>query len=94
MFSLAELDPDLTDRVILLADTKDSQPLHPARGPYRIKVPDEKRPERCACQVKRTVGKNSKTPLESLKAKLVADESSFFDVFLAFQGFYKRDRGI
>jgi hypothetical protein len=27
--ALAELDPELTDRVILLADTKDGQPLPP-----------------------------------------------------------------
>ena len=44
VFSLAELDPELTDRVILLADTKDSQPLPPREGPFRIIVPGEKRP--------------------------------------------------
>jgi DMSO/TMAO reductase YedYZ molybdopterin-dependent catalytic subunit len=44
VFSLAELDPELTDRVILLADTKDGQPLPPREGPFRIIVPGEKRP--------------------------------------------------
>jgi len=33
VFSLAELDPELTDRIILLADTKDGQPLPPHEGP-------------------------------------------------------------
>ena len=48
-FSLAELDPEMTDRVVLLADTKDGQPLSPREGPFRIIVPGEKRPARwCA----------------------------------------------
>jgi DMSO/TMAO reductase YedYZ molybdopterin-dependent catalytic subunit len=50
-FSLAELDPELTDRVILLADTKDGQPLSPREGPFRIVVPGEKRPARWVRQV-------------------------------------------
>ena len=58
-FSLAELDPELTDRVILLADTKDSQPLPLREGPFRIIVPGEKRPSRWVRQVKAvTVRKN------------------------------------
>ena len=51
-FSLAELDPELTDRVILLADTKDGQPLPPREGTFRIIVPGEKRPARWVCQVR------------------------------------------
>jgi DMSO/TMAO reductase YedYZ molybdopterin-dependent catalytic subunit len=51
-FSLAELDPELTDRVILLADTKDGQPLTSREGPFRIVVPNEKRPTRWVRQVK------------------------------------------
>jgi hypothetical protein len=59
MFSLAELDPELTDRVILLADTKDGQPLPPREGPFRIIVPGEKRPARWVRQVRVvTVRKN------------------------------------
>ena len=58
-FSLAEFDPELTDRVILLADTKDSQPLPLREGPFRIIVPGEKRPARWVRQVKAvTVRKN------------------------------------
>jgi hypothetical protein len=52
VFSLAELRPELTDRVILLADTKDSQPLGPREGPFRIIVCGEKLPRRWVCQVK------------------------------------------
>ena len=51
VFSLAELDPELTDRVVLLADTKDGQPLPPREGPFRIIVPGEKRPARWVRQV-------------------------------------------
>lgn len=59
VFSLAELDPELTDRVVLLADTKDGQPLPARDGPFRIIVPGEKRPARWVCQVKAvTVRKN------------------------------------
>ena len=58
-FSLAELEPELTDRVILLADTKDGQPLPSREGPFRIIVPGEKRPARWVRQVNTvTVHKN------------------------------------
>jgi hypothetical protein len=59
VFALAELDPELTDRVILLADTKDGQPLPPREGPFRIIVPGEKSPGRWVRQVRTiTVRKN------------------------------------
>jgi Oxidoreductase molybdopterin binding domain len=58
-FSMAELEPELTDRVILLADTKDGQPLPPREGPFRIIVAGEKRPVRWVRQVSEvTVQKN------------------------------------
>src|ERR1700688_4566745 len=58
-FSLAELDPELTDRVVLLADTKDGQPISSRDGPFRIIVPGEKRPVRWVRQVRTvTVRKN------------------------------------
>jgi hypothetical protein len=58
-FSMAELDPQLTDRVILLADTKNGQPLPSGEGPFRIIVPGEKRPARWVRQVSSlTVRKN------------------------------------
>jgi hypothetical protein len=52
VFSLAELYPDFLDRVTLLADTKDKQPLPISEGPFRIIVPSEKRRGRWVCQVK------------------------------------------
>ncbi len=52
VFALAELDPELTDRVILLADSKDGQPLPPSEGPFRIIVPGEKSPGRWVRQVR------------------------------------------
>jgi hypothetical protein len=59
VFALAELDPELTDRVILLADTKDGQPLSPSEGAFRVIVPGEKRPARWVRQVRAlTVHKN------------------------------------
>ena len=59
VFSLAELDPELTDRIILLADTKDGQPLPPREGPLRIIVPGEKRPARWVRQVKALTVRNN-----------------------------------
>jgi hypothetical protein len=53
VFSLAELDPWLTDHVILLADRKNGQPLAAAEGPYRLIVPHEKRHSRWVKQVNR-----------------------------------------
>ncbi|SDH73389.1 molybdopterin-dependent oxidoreductase [Mucilaginibacter sp. P25] len=47
LFALAELDKGFTDRVIILADKIDGQPLAPADGPFRIIVQDEKKPARC-----------------------------------------------
>jgi len=51
VFALAELDKDFTDRMIILADKIDGQPLLPADGPFRIIVQDEKKPARCIKQV-------------------------------------------
>ena len=51
LFSIAELDAKFTDRVVILADRKDGQPLSAAEGPYRLIVPGEKRPARWARQV-------------------------------------------
>jgi DMSO/TMAO reductase YedYZ molybdopterin-dependent catalytic subunit len=55
VFSLAELDSELIDRVVLLADTKDGQPLPPREAPFRIIVPGEKRPARWVRQVKAVI---------------------------------------
>jgi DMSO/TMAO reductase YedYZ molybdopterin-dependent catalytic subunit len=51
VFSLAELDPSFTNRVVILADTKDGKPLPDGVGPFRLVVPDENKPARSALEV-------------------------------------------
>ena len=46
VFALPELDPEFATRTILLADTVDGFPLVPGVGPYRVVVPEEKKPAR------------------------------------------------
>jgi hypothetical protein len=50
-FGLAEVDSGYTDKVIFLADTKNGAPLDTTEGPFRLIVPDEKRPARWVRQV-------------------------------------------
>lgn len=51
IFSLAELDPSFTNRVVILADKKDGKPLADGVGPFRLVVPDENKPARSAHEV-------------------------------------------
>jgi DMSO/TMAO reductase YedYZ molybdopterin-dependent catalytic subunit len=51
VFALPELSGAFTDRVILLAHSRDGQPLPPAEGPFRVVVPGEKRLARWIRQV-------------------------------------------
>jgi|SRR5215472_8143864 len=51
VIALPEIDPDFTDRQIVLAILKDGQPLDAKEGPYRIVIPDEKRMARWVKQV-------------------------------------------
>jgi len=51
VFALPEIDHAFTDRVIILADRRDGQPLSTLEGPLRIVVPDEKREARWVRQV-------------------------------------------
>jgi hypothetical protein len=46
LYSLAEFDPAFNDRVIILADHHDGQPLDAREGPLRIVVPGDKREAR------------------------------------------------
>jgi hypothetical protein len=41
--SLAEIDPASTDKVALVADRRDGNPLDSKEGPYRLVLPGEKR---------------------------------------------------
>lgn len=52
VFALAELDPEFAMRTVLLADQVDGAPLPTGTGPYRVVVPDEKKPARWIREVK------------------------------------------
>ncbi|MBB4802620.1 DMSO/TMAO reductase YedYZ molybdopterin-dependent catalytic subunit [Flavobacterium nitrogenifigens] len=60
IFSLAELDPAFTNRVIILADKKDGKPLEDGVGPFRLVVPEENRPARSVLEVSHLIIKFAK----------------------------------
>lgn len=51
IFAIAELDSAFSDRKVLLVDRMNGEPLPDGAGPFRIVVPDEKRPARWVRQV-------------------------------------------
>ncbi|SFD02440.1 Oxidoreductase molybdopterin binding domain-containing protein [Chitinophaga sp. CF118] len=51
VFSLAELDNNFTDRIVILSDMMDGKPLPEGKGPYKLVVPGEKKPARSCLQV-------------------------------------------
>ena len=51
VFALPELDAAFTERIVLLADRRDEQPLSAAEGPLRLVMPDEQRRARWVRQV-------------------------------------------
>jgi DMSO/TMAO reductase YedYZ molybdopterin-dependent catalytic subunit len=53
LLALAEVDPKLTDKVVLLADKHDGKALPEKAGPFRLVVPGDKLPSRWVKQVKR-----------------------------------------
>ncbi len=53
VFALSELDPEFTDRVVLLADRRDDKPLPAQAGPLQIVVPGEKKHARWVRMVTR-----------------------------------------
>jgi hypothetical protein len=46
VYSIAELDPAMTDNQVIVADTMNGKPLEPKEGPFKIVVPGDKRPAR------------------------------------------------
>ncbi|MGE3541290.1 MAG: hypothetical protein AB7N91_28130 [Candidatus Tectimicrobiota bacterium] len=52
VFALPELDPAFTERLVLLAEQRDGQPLAATEGPLRLVVPGEKRQARWVRQVR------------------------------------------
>lgn len=51
VIALPELDPDFTDKQVILAYVQDGKPLDRKAGRYRIVIPDEKRMARWVRQV-------------------------------------------
>jgi hypothetical protein len=51
VIALPEMDPDFTDKQILLVFMQDGKPLDAQAGAYRIVIPDEKRMARWVRQV-------------------------------------------
>ncbi|HTT19854.1 MAG TPA: molybdopterin-dependent oxidoreductase [Candidatus Sulfotelmatobacter sp.] len=51
VIALPEMDPDFTDKQIVLAFLQSGKPLDAKAGPYRIVIPDEKRMARWVRQV-------------------------------------------
>lgn len=59
VFALPEFDPAFTEKVVILADKREGQPLDEKEGPLRLVVPDEKRQGRWVRQVTGLVIKRS-----------------------------------
>lgn len=51
IFALAELDPSIGNRQVLLVDRSDGKPLADTHGPWRLVVPADQRPARWVRQV-------------------------------------------
>ncbi len=51
VFALPEIDADFSPQTILLASSRDGQPLPPHDGPYQLIVPLEKKPARWVRQL-------------------------------------------
>ncbi len=52
LFALPELDPEFSTRTIILAESVDGTSLPSGTGPYRIVVPEEKKPARWIREVR------------------------------------------
>lgn len=67
VYSVAELDPAMTDNRIIVADRMNGKPLDPKEGPFKIVVPGDKRPARwirmlTALQVENAVSPSGSSP--------------------------------
>ncbi|MDQ6477936.1 molybdopterin-dependent oxidoreductase [Dyadobacter sp. LHD-138] len=52
IYALAEIDPEFTSQVIILATEKDGQPIPSGEGPFRIITPNDKKPARWIREVR------------------------------------------
>ncbi len=46
VLSLLDIDSKTTERKVVIADRRDGKPLDAKEGPYRLVIPDDKRPIR------------------------------------------------
>ncbi len=53
VLAIAEVDAATTDKIVLLADQRDGTPLSEREGPFRLVIPDDKRPVRWIRMIKR-----------------------------------------
>ena len=66
VYSIAELDPAMTDNQVIVADTMNGKPLEPKQGPLKIVVPGDKRPARWIRMLMTLRIENAVNPSESL----------------------------
>ena len=66
VYSLAELDPAINGKQIIVADTMDGRPLDQHQGPFRVVVPGDIRPARWIRMVVACEVANAVSPSESL----------------------------
>jgi hypothetical protein len=59
VLAIAEVDPATTEKVVLLADRKNGAALPDKEGPFRLVIPDEKRPVRWIRMLKRIAIKSA-----------------------------------
>jgi len=69
VFSLPEIDPALTDKVVILADRKDGKPLDDKEGPFRLIVPHDKLAMRWVKQVTRASVRSAAGPVPDRKGR-------------------------
>jgi hypothetical protein len=60
VFALPKLDSAFSQRVIFLADQEDGRPLPAGKGPFRIVVPEEKKPARWIWEVSSLLVRSAK----------------------------------
>jgi molybdopterin-dependent oxidoreductase-like protein protein len=70
VITLLEIDPATTDRVAIVADTRDGKPLDAKQGPYRLVIPSDNREIRWIRNLQEIQVTNLKNALlESLRGK-------------------------
>lgn len=80
-FAIAEISSDFTDKIILLADTRDGKPLDADNGFWQIIVPDEKKHGRWVRQViKLSVKKIENKANASIETNSATDEEAILEI--------------